>query len=166
MASPQRVEALSRKLNWLRDAFEDYQAETDREIAELKQQVAEQDQLISSLGLDGMEANTPDKRALKIRKWLYQAANESESGKAAADKDTVRGILPNCHREQIYEAMRRAADGNENTRSGSSSLSAIQGIEYESFEGTRKNRVTINLEDLTNLFGSQILTTGSSQEGV
>lgn len=164
---PARVEALARKVDVLREEFETEIDRLTEENAELKKRLHTVDKKLAAIGADGLQPNSPDKRALVVRKWLYEQANLSPKDRAMMDKDVARGVLPGTSREQRYEAMRRAAGGDELARSGSSGLSPVQGIEFQKFDDPdRLSRVTIDLEAVTQKIGRQILTTEDGQEGV
>lgn len=133
---------------------------------DIKKRINNIEDKLSAIGADGIKPNSPDKRALVVRKWLYEQANESKNGKASMNKNVAKGVLGNITREQRYEAMRRAAGGNQLARSGSSGLSPVQGIEFQKFDDPdRLTRVVIDLEDVTNKLGRQILTTDQDGKG-
>lgn len=157
---PARVEALSRKLETLRDELEEEREERQR----LEDRVDQLEATIETTGIDEVEPTTPDKRALIIRKHLWQIANNGEDGTGAIDKDDVKTLMPGLARTQRYEAMKRAAGGNELADSGSSDLSPLQGCDYEAFgpNDDRNTRVTIELERAKAEFGRELIDTAEN----
>jgi regulator of replication initiation timing len=149
------VEALSRKLNRLDDCVYELQMENK----ELRSELSNLREKLSVIGVDEIPADTHDKRALRVRVWLYEQANDSHDGKVAMTKHVARGVLGNIPLEDRYEAMRRAVDGTHGATKGESSLSPIQGIEFEQFDGDRSSRVRIDLEALVQQFGRNIIQT-------
>lgn len=149
---PARVEALSKKVDAIRTDFETELEELQAENEALRKKVARLEEKMETIGADEIEPNTPDKRALRIRQWLYKEANNDKGGKASLDVNAARGVVGNLQRTQIYEAMRRAADGNGGAKSGSSKLSAKRGFEYEKFPANadRNTRVRLDLEEAQN----------------
>lgn len=146
--NPARVDALSRRINAIEEDFQEEIAELRTENRDLRTKVEKMEKKMEMIGADEIEPSTPDKRALKIREWLYREANKSEHGKASLDKNSAKGVIGNLQRTQIYEAMRRAADGNSGAKNGSSKLSAKRGFEFEKFGANddRNTRVTLSLE--------------------
>jgi predicted phage gp36 major capsid-like protein len=146
---PARVEALSRKVESIREELESEVENLREENRDLRQRVNQLEGKLETIGADEIEPDTPDKRALKIRKWLYEQANNDAGGKASLDANAARGVIGNLQRTQLYEAMRRAADGNDGAQSGSSDLSSQRGFSYEKFNANadRNTRIRLNLEE-------------------
>lgn len=156
---PERVEALSRKLTHLAERVDELEAEN----ASLRSELHSLTDKLAFIGVDDIPADSHDKRALRVRVWLYQEANDSPDGKVAMTKHVARGVLGNIPLEDRYEAMRRAANGNQGAQKGKSKLSPVQGIEFQQFDDPdRSSRVRIDLETMVERFGRNIIQT---QEG-
>lgn len=166
-ANSNRVDALARKVDHIKTELGEEIAALESENEQLRQRVAALEDELEAIGADEVDASTPDSRALKLRQWLYQEANQADDETATADVNTVRGVLGGCHRTQRYEAMRRAAGGDELAESGSSALSAVPGVAFQQFDANddRNTRVVMDLTDLTEKQGRSILTTGGGSEG-
>lgn len=155
---PARVDALSRKVETIRSDLMDEIEELQEENRDLRQRVSDLENKLEIIGADGMDPNTPDKRALQIRAKLYELANKGTKPTAAMDHNDVNVELPGLSREQRYEAMRRAAGGNDLAHKGQSSLSPVQGIQWEARDG-RNNRVTLDLELAEERLGRRMIRT-------
>lgn len=146
------------------DRIADAIAAKERRIQDLEEQQAELKQKLEHIsGTDGVELSAPDERAVKIRSWLYDEATSSPDGTAAMDKNIAKGVVGG-RRSQRYEAMRRAADGDDGAMNGSSSLSAAPGVEFEKYgkNDERNTRVVFDLEAAEDVTSKSDLTRGGS----
>lgn len=160
--NPARFEALVRGLSEMRDEL----AEVEDELAAANKRIQKLEEMLEFVGVDSIEPNTPDKRALAIRQWLWKEANNSKHGKASMDKDKAAGLLGNIARAQRYEAMRRAAGGNQQAEQGSSSLSDEPGFHFEKFghDDDRSTRVRLNVEEAQRKYDSNLIGTEGDAE--
>lgn len=167
-----RCDGLSRKFDALvevmlgdADDLAGYEPDEMRDVlqrvVDLEDQVADHENQVAMVRSDGGgDVDTPDGRARRLRKVLYNDAKKND-GKAALTRDGVNGVLGGGHhRGTVLDAMRRAADGREADINGSSDLPPLNGVTFLSGSKTQdQSRIELDLSDLTGSEVRQNLTT-------
>ena len=161
-----RCDGLSRRFNTLlevmlggSDELVGYEPDEMRDVLQrvidLEETVEDHENQVAMVSADGgSQINTPDGRAKRLRKVLYNRAKKN-SGKSALSRDEVDSALGSGHhRGTVLDAMKRAAEGREANINGSSDLPALNGVTFH--KGTKRDeqsRITMDLSDMT---GSEV----------
>lgn len=167
-----RCEGISRRFNTLvevmlgdMDELGAYEPDEMRDVlqrvVDLEDTVADHENQVAMVrGDGGSQSDTPDGRAKRLRKVLYNRAKKND-GKATLNRDGVDGALGGGHhRGTVLDAMRRAAKGRDADINGSSDLPPLNGVTFH--KGTRRDeqsRITMDLSDVTGSEVRQNLTT-------